>query len=251
MKFSDVAGNNLFKGLDLDRIQAVLFDLDGTLVGVDMQVFIPAYLEGLAARLTDLAHSRQIARVMRGAVVDMLTRVDGSRTLEQRLLEHLDDRLNIPPERYRAALDDFCREDLPGLGHLVQGHPLATSLLEACLAHDWRIVLATNPIFPRAVIDARINWGGLDAELFCHVTSYEASRHCKPHAEYFAEVLAVLGMAADSCLMIGNDTHHDMAARQVGLPTCLLTQWRIDHEGSCFPADWKGTHEELLCQLSV
>jgi hypothetical protein len=49
--------------------------------------------------------------------------------------------------------------------------------------------------------------------------------------------------------MIGNDTQHDMAAGQAGLSTCLLTPWRIDREGPRFPADWQGTHEELLFQL--
>jgi hypothetical protein len=49
--------------------------------------------------------------------------------------------------------------------------------------------------------------------------------------------------------MVGNDTQHDMAAGQVGLLTCLLTPWRIDHWGFSFPADWEGHHEEFLCLL--
>jgi len=46
--------------------------------------------------------------------------------------------------------------------------------------------------------------------------------------------------------MVGNDTQHDMAAGRAGLLTCLLTPWQIDHRESSFPADWEGTHEELL-----
>ena len=251
MKRNADVGRNHFKGLDLSRIQAVLFDLDGTLVDVDMSVFIPAYLKGLAAHFNDPGHRQQIAGVMRAAVIDMLSRVDGSRTLEQRLLDLLDSRLKIPARRYRSALDDFCNGDLAGLSHLVQGHPLAVSLLEACRANEWQVVLATNPIFPRAVIDARVNWGGLDGDFFDYVTSYETSRHCKPHLEYFQEILTVLDVPAESCLMIGNDTLHDMAAGSVGLTTCLLTPWRIDHERGCPPVDWQGTHDELLCQMQT
>lgn len=249
MKSLDAADKNRNTRLDLDRIEVVLFDLDGTLVEVDMQEFIPLYLQGLAVHLDDPVHRRRIAGTMREAVIDMLSRVDGSRTLEQRLIEHLEGRLKIAPERYRTALDAFCRNDLGGLNHFVRGHPLAVPLLEACRANGWRTVLATNPIFPRAVIDARVGWGGLDANLFDYVTSYETSRHCKPHLEYFREVLDVVGVAAESCLMIGNDTQHDMAAGSAGLATCLLTPWRIDRAGPCFPEDWQGTHAELLQQL--
>ena len=243
------AGRNHFNGLDHSRIRAVLFDLDGTLIDVDMSAFIPAYLKGLAAHFNDPGHRQQIAGVMRSAVIDMLCRVDGSRTLEERLLDLLHSRLKIPARRYRRALDDFCNGDLAGLSHLVQGHPLAMSLLETCRANEWQVVLATNPIFPRAVIDARVSWGGFDGDLFDYVTSYETCRHCKPHLEYFQEILTLLDVPAESCLMIGNDTLHDMAAGSAGLTTCLLTPWRIDHEEGAAPVHWQGTHEELLRQL--
>lgn len=245
MKFSE-SHPAVSQSLPLEKVRAVLFDLDGTLLGVDMQQFIPAYLDGLAVRLADLAHRRQVARVMREAVIDILTRVDGRPTLEERMLTYLEDHLEIPAERYQAALDAFCQENLHELQSLIQGHPLATALLTASQDRGWQIVLATNPIFPRRVIDARIAWAGLDASQFTFVTDYETSRHCKPHREYFYEVLDRLGLPAETCLMVGNDTQHDMAAGQAGLLTCLLTPWRIDHRESCFQADWEGTHEELL-----
>jgi len=232
--------------LPLDQIRAVLFDLDGTLLGVDMQAFIPVYLEGLALRLSDLADGRRIADAMRQAVIGMLTEVDGKRTLEQRMLASLEQQLAIPPERYHAALENFCLESLSGLRPLVQGHPLTPSLLEACRGRGWPMVLATNPIFPRAVIEARLAWADIDHTVFDHVTDYESCRHCKPHPEYFDEILTRLDMPPDQCLMVGNDTHHDMAAGLVGMKTCLLTLWQIDRKGPRFPADWQGTHEELL-----
>lgn len=248
MKFSD-GHPAASPPLPLEKVRAVLFDLDGTLLGVDMQQFIPAYLDGLAVRLADLAHRRQVARVMREAVIDILTRVDGRQTLEERMLVYLKEHLEIPAERYQAALDAFCQENLDELHPLIQGHPLATELLAASQARGWQIVLATNPIFPRRIIDARIAWAGLDANQFTFITDYETSRHCKPHREYFHEVLDRLKLPPEACLMVGNDTQHDMAAGRAGLLTCLLTPWLIDHRETRFPADWQGSHEELLSLL--
>ncbi|HKL24653.1 MAG TPA: HAD family hydrolase [Desulfuromonadales bacterium] len=237
---------NCVEDLSLDQIEVVLFDLDGTLLGVDMHRFIPTYLDGLAARLEDWAHSREIVDSMRQAVVDMLSRVDDRMTLEQRLLARLQNSLAIPPSSYQQALVAFCRETLPDLQSFVQAHPLARPLLRTCRQRGWRMVLATNPIFPRMVIDARMQWAGLEDDFFQFVTDYETFRHCKPHVEYFQEVLARLQVPAEACLMVGNDSWHDMAACRAGIRTCLLTTWRIDHRDTRYPPDWEGTHEEFL-----
>lgn len=231
--------------LDLEPVQAALFDLDGTLVEVDMQVFIPAYLRRLANRLTPYAEPRRTLRTLHDAIMAMLGDTSGTCSLEELLRTMLDDELQIPWEGYQAALADFCREELAELQPLVRPHPLARALVEACLARGWRVALATNPVFPRALIDARLNWGGLADLPFQPVTSYETSRQCKPHPGFFTDLLEDLGLPPQSCLMVGNDTLHDLAAGRLGMPTCLLTTWRIDR-APALPADWEGPHQALL-----
>lgn len=227
-------------------IEAVLFDLDGTLIEVDMQLFVPAYLRRLADRLEVYADPRRTVRTLHEAVMIMLGGTDGNRSLEDLLRERLRDELQIPWDGYQAGLAAFCREDLRELQPLVRVHPLSRSLVEACLARGWRVVLATNPIFPREVIEARLIWAGLNDLPFRPVTSYETSRNCKPHAGFFADLLAGLGLPPRACLMVGNDTLHDLAAGLYGLQTCLLTTWRIDRPAATCPADWEGSHRELL-----
>jgi len=235
--------------LDLAPVQAALFDLDGTLIDVDMQLFVPAYLRRLADRLAIHAEPRRTLRTLHAGVMAMLDGTAGDCSLEELLRGMLADQLQIPWEGYQAGLADFCREDLPELRPLVRPHPLARSLVEACLARGWRVALATNPIFPREVIDARLAWGGLADLPFHPVTSYETSRHCKPYAGFFHDLLDELGLPPQACLMVGNDTLHDLAAGQLGLPTCLLTTWRIDRPAVAYPADWEGSHQALLEEL--
>ena len=64
------------------------------------------------------------------------------------------------------------------------------------------------------------------------------------------DLLAQLELPPQACLMVGNDSCHDLAAGQVGMPTCLLTTWRIDRE-PVFVADWEGGHPELLEYLRL
>jgi len=234
---------------DLAGIEAVWFDLDGTLVQVDMQVFVPAYLQRLSARLAALADPRTTARILREAVMQILLTPAGEQTLEELLLDSLQERLGIHPDQYRQGLAAFCREDLAELSPLVKAHLRTRELLEACLARGWRLVLATNPIFPRAVIEARLAWGGLADLPFEIITSYETARCCKPHLAYFQGLLDALELPPDACLMVGNDTQHDLAASRAGVPTCLLTTWRIERPGERFAANWEGDHEDFLSLL--
>ena len=235
--------------LDLAPVQAALFDLDGTLIDVDMQLFVPAYLRRLADRLAAYAEPRLTLRTLHAGVMAMLDGPPGDCSLEELLRARLAEELQLAWPDYQSGLAAFCREDLQELQPLVRPHPLARPLIEACQARGWRVALATNPIFPRAVIDARLAWGGLADLPFHPVTSYETSRHCKPYAGFFHDLLDELGLPPQACLMVGNDTLHDLAAGQLGLPTCLLTTWRIDRPAVAYPADWEGSHQALLEEL--
>ena len=235
--------------LDLDPVEAVLFDLDGTLIEVDMQRFIPAYLQRLTAHLKEYGEPRRIAATIRAAVVEMLTCSTGQRTMEEILLHSLANDHGIDRRSFQGFLEKFIQADLPDLQGMVRRHPAAAALLEACRENGWQLVVATNPIFPRRVVEARLAWAGLDQVPFRLITAYETARYCKPHPEFFGDILRALACPADVCLMVGNDTEHDLAAARVGLQTCLLSTWRIDRLAGRYQANWEGSHEALLARF--
>jgi FMN phosphatase YigB (HAD superfamily) len=237
--------------IDLENIQAVLFDLDGTLVDVEMNFFVSYYLRRLTEQMKEHAKPKNAIRVFHQSVAAMFANTDAGKTLEDILLERLQSELEISPERYAACLDHFCLNDLETMRPLISGHPLAPRLIEASRDRGWQVVLATNPIFPRAVIDARLSWGGLDGDRFHHVMAYETAHFCKPSPRFFEEILNLLQFPAENCLMIGNDPWHDLSASQVGMQTCLLTPWSIKRSEARFAADWEGGHEELLVLLQT
>jgi FMN phosphatase YigB (HAD superfamily) len=78
------------------------------------------------------------------------------------------------------------------------------------------------------------------------VTAYETAHFCKPNPDFFQENLNLLQLEAERCLMVGNDTLHDLSASLVGMQTCLLTPWVIRRAKERFRPDWQGRHEELL-----
>ena len=239
------------RSINLDNVQAVFFDLDGTLIDVDMHRFVPVYLKRLTEKMKAMVEPARATRAMHNAVAAMFANPDAGKTLETVLFEVLSDELAVTPEQYRACLEQFLRDDLEELRPLVAGHALSPRLIAAARDREWRVVLATNPIFPRAVVDARVRWGGLGGDKFHHVTAYETEHFCKPNPDFFRENLALLQVDAERCLMVGNDSLHDLSAGQVGMQTCLLTPWCIRRPGEGFRPDWQGRHEDLLALIEA
>jgi FMN phosphatase YigB (HAD superfamily) len=227
-------------------VRAILFDLDGTLLKVQMSEFIPRYIAGLAACCDDLVTPKRFQQAMLGSIRMLIQCAgDGLATNAQRVFAALQERLEVPEEQLRERFEHYRQTGLADLQPLVSPIPLARAILEECRAKQVALVLATNPVFPRFMIDARVAWGNLDQQFFHHQTSFENSRFCKPHPGYFREICTQLGLAPQECLMVGNDTQHDLAASAVGMPTFLVDTWIVEREGPHWPCPNRGDHAAL------
>jgi len=94
--------------LDLHRVKAVFFDLDGTLIDVDMHRFVPSYLHLLTWQMRDHASPAHAVQVLHHAVSAMFANQDAARTLESILLETLEIELSISAEDYADCLERLC-----------------------------------------------------------------------------------------------------------------------------------------------
>lgn len=230
-------------------IEAILFDLDGTLLQVEMQEFIPRYLQMLSSWFAPEIEPGRFQATVRAAIFGLLQPRDGALTNQELFLQALEHQLGIDPERFCRIYDQWLEAEVEILKPLITRHPLAEMLIEEAFARGGRVVIATNPVFPRRLIEARLRWAGLDRYPFSLVTCYENSRHCKPNPEYFQEVLEKLELLPERCLMIGNDNHHDTAALRAGIPTYLVETWLVDRGVARLDPQYRGDHAALLAFL--
>ena len=231
--------------------RAVLFDLDGTLLQVEMRSFISRYIAGFHACCSDLVEYGPLQRAMRAGIHLLLETECGERSNEERLFAflagHLQQDEGVLRERFQRFIDT-------GLGPLavgIYGIPEVSQLLECCQQAQVPLVLATNPVFPQTLIEARCRWAGIDPQHFVLVTSFENSRYCKPQPGYFVEVTAKLGIDPQDCLMVGNDTSHDLSATETGMTTWLVDRYLLEREGPTWRPDYRGSHQELLDFLRI
>ncbi len=204
----------------------ILFDLDDTLLGNNINQFLPNYFKALCETISDAPLQKFINTLM-AATGKMITNEDPSRPLEAIFDENFYPVLGVTKPDWQKKIDHFYRDVFPTLKEHTHPRPDMVRVVEYAFSRGWQVVVATNPLFPRTAIYQRLAWAGLPVEKypFALVTSYETSHFAKPNPAYFAEILARLGWQNQPAVMVGNDFQEDIQpAVQLGLPAYWLNE---------------------------
>jgi FMN phosphatase YigB (HAD superfamily) len=202
-------------------VALLLFDLDDTLLGNEMNSFVPAYVQALSNRLSSVADPPVLIKTLMSATREMVENQSPDKTLEQKFDAAFYPKLGLVRQEVQGIIDTFYLEDFPRLQTLTHLRPEAVSVVKQLIDRGDQAAIATNPLFPRTAILLRLNWAGLppDRVPFALIPSYETFHFAKPNPAYFAELLAQLGWPKMPVVMVGNDVDSDIrAARQLGLP---------------------------------
>ena len=103
-------------------------------------------------------------------------------------------------------------------------HPIdiVAECIDILKEKGYQLVVATNPVFPEIAVYERLGWAGLNPEDFSYITTYENSCFAKPNIDYYKFLLKMLDKDSEDCLMVGNDVHEDMVARNIGIDVFLI-----------------------------
>jgi len=212
------------------KTEAILFDLDGTLLPMDQEVFIKAYFGALAKKLAPLGYDPQtlIKNVWAGTVA--MIKNDGSKTNEKAFWDLFVSFYGKGVLEHLPYFDDFYKNEFHTAKQVCSPNARIPVLISSLKARGFRLALATNPIFPAAATEARIAWAGLDKNDFEVITTYENIGFCKPNPAYYAKVVSCLGLEPEQCVMIGNDVSDDLPAATLGMKVFILTDCLINHK---------------------
>lgn len=234
-------------------IKTILFDLDDTLLGNDMDSFLPQYfalLDKFAAR--QLGEVNLIPAILKASEI-MTQNTDPSLTNNEVFWQEFNSILGHDAIEDAAIFDEFYRGEFNQLQGATQTIPVAADLLRACFSKGYEIVIATNPMFPRTAVEARLNWAGVPETDFSYklVTTIENMHATKPHQAYYREILAEIDCSPTEALMVGDDWQRDIVpAAGVGLSTYWIQLPGAMLPDAALPSAY-GSLDGLLARLEA
>lgn len=231
-------------------IKAVCFDLDGTLLPLDIDEFCKYYFGMLAKKMAPHGYEPKsfVGAIMSGTKA--MYKNDGSMTNEQAFWQEF---CRLCGEHARADIpyfEEFYEQEFDKARAACGFEENAAPAVQQCLDMGLKVCAATNPLFPEIATRKRLQWAGIDPASLAFYTTYEDCSFCKPSAGYFLDVARRLGVAPEECLMVGNDVTEDMAASRVGMQVFLLVNKHlINKENKDINAYPHGDFAALLAHI--
>lgn len=231
------------------RYDALLIDLDGTLLDLDLESFVPAYVTALARYFSDRLSPDSFAHHLLSATRSTMENEDPHQTNETVFYADFCRRLGVARTDIDPLTEEFYKKDFPGLRPWGAPRPHAREVLSAARSRSLKLVLATQPVFPRTAVIERLSWGGLPATPFDLITTIENMHHCKPNPEYYLEIARKIDTPPERCIMAGNDTLDDISAARAGMGTFLVEGGVIERTPAEPVSDYRGTLAELAALI--
>lgn len=226
--------------------KTILFDLDGTLLPMDLDSFLTNYFGRLMKACSHLLDPQQFRQNLWAATEAMIRDNRADKTNQKVFMDNFIPRFNLPAETIMPLFDQFYAGEFTELIHCTSPTHLSRQICQELVVKGYTLVLATNPVFPDAATAHRMRWAGIHDIPWVLVTTYEHCHFCKPNPNYYKEILQRVGANAEETLMVGNDVKEDLAAGKLGIDTYLVKDNLIDHGQSDYEADFEGRLEDFM-----
>ena len=214
-------------------MKVLLFDLDGTLLPMDQDAFTNGYFSLIAKKLAPFGYEANALVKGIWAGTKAMVMNDGTRKNEDAFWEVFNQMYPETAERDRPLFDEFYENEFDGAIQFCSPSKEVPAFIASLKEKGYRMVLATNPIFPSVATMKRTKWAGLNPEDFEIITTYENTNFCKPNPAYYMDLAKRLGVSPEDCIMIGNDVEEDLIAEKTGmkvflLEDCMLNKKELD-----------------------
>lgn len=228
------------------KYKAILFDLDGTLLPMDQDVFTKAYLKLLSEYLVPHGFEPKLFINSMWSGIGAMLKNTGAETNDKAFWRAFENTIGKSMTEYFPLFDRFYKNEFDALKSTCGVKRESPELIKTLKSNGYKLVLATNPVFPFEAYKKRTAWTGVDISDFELVTTYENSYYCKPRRGYYAEILDKIGCIGSECLMVGNDIGDDMPAADAGIDVFLLPEYIINNTEKSVDDFPHGDFDDLL-----
>lgn len=225
-------------------INTILFDLDGTLLPMDVKSFENLYFEAMAAYLGDLINPKVLVKNIWASTNAMIENIE-FKTNEMVFMEDFKNRIHGDLDIYKERFDKFYDTEFLKVKTAVYENELMKKSVKLLKEKGYKTIIATNPLFPLKAIHHRIRWAGFEPSDFEYISHYEKSHYCKPRIQYYEEILMDINKKPEECMMVGNDVQEDLISGKLGLKTFLIKNHMLHRTDETIITDYEGKYEDF------
>lgn len=227
------------------KYDAIMFDLDGTLLPMDNDEFLKGYCGLLYGAAKPYGYEQKSFLKALWQGVGAMVKNDGTCKNSDAFWKYMAENIGEQVYNHIEVFDNFYDGDFHKAKVFTQPNPLAREAVNLARTKANKVILATNPLFPEVGVRSRLSWLDLTIEDFDYVTNYDNSCFCKPNPAYYQDILKKYDLNAENCLMIGNNAQEDIeAAGACNMDTFLVTD-NLINEGE-IPDCKQGSFQDLI-----
>lgn len=232
-------------------VNTVLFDLDGTLLPMDLEEFIQHYFHAIKKAFASSKWDSEILLAGIWEGTNAMLANDGKFTNETIFWNAFTKKSGIKKEEIAVAFETFYDHEFKSVEKVTSKNENMIKAVKILKQKGYRLVVATNPLFPQVAVKERLSWAGLNVNDFDLLTSFETFHYCKPNPKYFEEVLEKLHLHKEECMMVGNDSLEDGVMETLGVPVYLIEDHLIHRDDTALTSYWHGSSDAFLIYVNA
>lgn len=223
----------------------ILFDLDGTLLPMDVEEFTQKYFGYIVQTMNNNNRDGKAILKAIGIGVEAIIKNDGSLKNDVLFWDTFEKVSGISRNEIESEFTLFYENVFDKINSGIQSPNMiqAVSILKE---KGYKLYLTTNPLFPRIATEKRVKWAGLNIEDFELITTFENSSFCKPNINYYKEVLESQNLDISECMMVGNDVKEDGIVETLGIDVYLVNDYLLNKYNLDINTKWLGSSEDFL-----
>ena len=225
-------------------IKNFFFDLDGTLLQMDIDRFTKIYFNGIGNLVSKFSFEEFMSYMNAG--IKAMYKNDGTKTNEEAFISTFEALSGYNFNEYKDIYDNYYLTNFDECKKACNINGAARLIVDILKEKGYRIFIATNPLFPRVATMKRLEWLGLSIDEFECVTTYENYHYAKPNPMYFKEICDKFNADPKESVMVGNDVLEDGCCKALGMKLILLTDCLLNSKNLPIEADSVITLSEFI-----
>ena len=191
-------------------LKAVLFDLDGTLLPMNEEEFTKGYFGLLCKKVVPYGYDTNELTTTIWQGTKAMIKNDGEKTNEEVFWEEFEKVYGKDKLKDKNIFDEFYVTDFKKTQVFCGENGEAKEVVTFAKIKNLKVILASNPLFPRAGMLTRMKFVCLEEKDFDYITSYENSHYAKPNPKYYEEILKKNNLRADEVIYFCNSGKEDV-----------------------------------------